>query len=331
MTRHTPQCCLLVATTAVALLVVAACGSSDTGDHGESSPATSRPTSTHSQPAAAAVRPSEGCAANPKGAAAGSAATEPVEQAVVIDGVERTYLLSTAGTQPDQPAPVVVLLHGMGMTAAEENKVTDLPARGGGAGMIVVTPQAVGTPTLWRPGAHSPDAAFLDQILDDVAATHCIDTARIHMAGFSVGAVLAASYACARQDKIASIVTVAVEAPAGCTQPMPILSFHGTADPVIAYGNRDPAAGAVTGTEANMAAWAATAGCAPEPTTKEVGAGAVRLEWPNCADDAEVVLFRIADGGHVWPGADAAPAGVPSAQQVKATDEALAFFARHHR
>jgi polyhydroxybutyrate depolymerase len=208
--------------------------------------------------------------------------------------------------------------------------VSDLPARATAAGMIVVTPQAVGTPTIWRPAAQGPDPAFLDRILDDLGRTQCIDNARVHIVGFSVGAALAAAYACARPDQIASIVTVTVEAPAGCTQPMPILSFHGTADPVIAYGNYDPTAGPVTGTEANMATWAVTAGCQPTATTTEVGTEVTRLEWPDCTEATEVVLYRILGGGHDWPGKDPATAIVPSTQQVIATDEALEFVARHH-
>lgn len=248
-----------------------------------------------------------------------------------MDGVERSYLLSTGGTTTRAPAPVIVLLHGMGSTAADINRVSDLPSRAGGKGMIVVTPQAVGAPTLWRPAAQGPDAAFLDQILDDLARSRCIDTARVHVAGFSVGAALAAAYSCTRQDRIASIVTVTVEAPAGCGEPMPILSSHGTADPVIPYGNNDRnAPGGVTGTEANMANWATTAGCQATPTVAEIGTEVTRLEWPNCRDGAEVILFRITGGGHDWPGKDPATAVVPSTQQVNATNEAVAFFQMHH-
>lgn len=151
------------------------------------------------------------------------------------------------------------------------------------------------------------------------------------MAGFSVGAALAAVYACNNQDRIGSIVTVAVEAPAGCKEPMSILSFHGTADPVVGYGATDsPPLGGGGGTEPNMANWAATAGCQPTPTVTEIGSEVTRLEWPGCHDGAEVILYRITGGGHDWPGKDPATSVQPSTQQVSATNEAIAFFARHH-
>jgi polyhydroxybutyrate depolymerase len=287
---------------------------------------TSEPTATAT--AIAGARPSAGCETTGNRVTTTQPAT-PVEQTSIIEGVERTYLLATPGGQDGAPAPVIVLLHGMGSTAADINRVSDLPARAAEAGMIVVTPQAVGTPTIWRPTAHGPDPASLDQILDDLGRTHCIDKARVHIAGFSVGAALAAAYACARQGDIASIITVTVEAPAGCARPMPILSFHGTSDPVIAYGNHDPAAGAITGTEAHMANWASTAGCGATPTVTEVASEVTRLEWPDCTDGAEVVLYRIIGGGHDWPGPDPATAVGASTQPVSATDEALEFVARH--
>lgn len=324
----------LAASSITLVLAVAGCGG--TADS-PSATATSGPPGTTSPPAETTTtlpgaRPSPGCEpAGRTGTTQPLAA--PTEHNITVDGADRTYVLSTAGTQPDAPAPVVVLLHGMGSTAADINQVSDLANRAADTGTIVVTPQAVGTPTIWRPAAQGPDPAFLDQILEDLGRTHCIDTARIHLAGFSVGAALATAYACARQDQVASIVTVTVEAPAGCTEPMPILSFHGTADPIIAYGNPDPAApGGITGTEANMASWAATGGCQPAPTVTELGTEAARLEWPDCTEGAEVVLYRITGGGHDWPGKDPATVAGPGTREIdliSATDEALAFFSRH--
>lgn len=323
----------LVLATVLAMVAVG-CGSTD-DDAAEPATTAPAPSSTESTSTTiTAARPSVGCEATRNTTTTttttNTEAVSTIEKTVTVDGVERTYLLAIPGDLSGGPAPVIVLLHGMGSTAADINRVSDLPTRAADVGMIVVTPQAVGTPTIWQPGDQGPDAAFLDQILDALDRTHCIDTARVHMAGFSAGAALAASYACARQDRIASIVTVTVESPAGCAEPMPILSFHGTADPVIAYGNYDPAAGPVTGTEANMAIWANTAGCQPIATTTEVGTEVSRLEWPGCADGAEVVLFRVLGGGHDWPGKDPATAIVPSTQQVSATNEALEFVSHHH-
>lgn len=306
-----------------AALIAASCSSTDDSSGARETSATT------SVPAKAAASASAGCSTSGSTTSTDVAASKgPVEHTVTVDGTERTYLLATSGTRSDTPAPVVVLLHGMGQTAADINRISEFPSRAADAGMIVVTPQAVGTPTIWRPGAQSPDAAFLDQVLGDLGRSHCVDLARVHIAGFSVGAVLAATYACAHQDRIASIVTVEVEMPAGCRKPQSIMAFHGTADPVIAYGNTDRSApGGITGTEANMAAWAATGDCRAAPVASAIDSEATRVVWPDCAPGVEVVLVRIVGGGHSWPGGEDA-AGSPGARTVSATDEALSFFRR---
>lgn len=320
-------------------LALAGCGDDGGGTDSAVRPGGSAGTSPDRAPGKvpAGARPSAGCdrAAGADGADRPRSGA-PTEATIDVDGVSRRYLVSKAGTKPGQPAPVVVLLHGMGFTAEEFDRVTAFPERAAEAGMIVVTPQALGTPTMWRPAAQGPDPALIDAILEDLARSTCIDAARVHVAGFSVGAVLTTVYACARQDRIASIVTVTVETPAGCKRPMSILSFHGTADPVIPYGDRDQGTpGGGKGAEADMATWAATAGCRPTPTVRERAGGVTRLEWPGCKGGAEVVLFRIAGGGHEWPGGAAGAAtpagsGAPTGgRPVSATDEAIAFFGRH--
>lgn len=278
-----------------------------------------------------AARPSPGCdrsaAASNTKVPAGAA---PDERRIKVDGTPRRYLVSVAGTRPNKPAPVVVLLHGMGLTASRFNKMTDFPERAARSGVVVVTPEAEDELTLWRPSSDGPDAAFIDGVLDELERSRCIDTARVHVAGFSVGAALAAAYACARQDRIASIVTVAVDAPAGCSRPMSILAFHGTADPVVPYGNDDPnSPNGPTGTWANLAAWAATAGCGTTPAVTDATGPETTISWSGCQHDAEVVLVRVNRGGHDWPGG--ATSVGKQVTTSSATDAALAFFARHPR
>lgn len=313
---------------AVAVIVVGLLGSSACSSSEADEPSTTAGRgATTTTAALAGARRSAGC--DRREASTSSETVEPVERTVDVDGTRRTFLLGTAGTEPDVPAPLVVLLHGMGSSAADIDRVSGLPARAAEVGAIVLTPQALGSPTMWTPSAQSPDASFISQAIGEVADERCVDTSRVQVVGFSVGAVLAAAYACAHQDQVASIVTVTVELPAGCTRPMPILAFHGTADPVVPYGNFDPAAGPVTGAEANMAKWAASGGCDPTPMVDEIGNEVTQLDWSGCDRGVDVTLYRIIGGGHAWPGADADVAQMSGTQQISATDEALDFSRRH--
>ena len=321
---------LLVLLGVVALLVTGCGGSSEessTSTRPESSSTTTSATTT----TVVGQRPSGGCETSSGAGDEADPAADGTPASLDIDGVERSYVLSTEGTDPGVPAPLIVLLHGMGSSPEDVNTASDLPAKAGEQGVMVLTPQALGEPAMWQPSAQGLDAAFVDQLIEQVSSTRCVDEARIGVMGFSVGAAFAGAYSCARQDQIAAIATVTVEFPAGCEKPMSIMAFHGTGDPVIAYGNTDPTApGGVTGTEANMAVWAETAGCQATPTVSEVDTEVTRLEWSDCSDGAEVVLFRILDGGHAWPGGQPAPVTMAGTPQIDATAEALKFFGRHH-
>jgi polyhydroxybutyrate depolymerase len=60
-----------------------------------------------------------------------------------------------------------------------------------------------------------------------------------------------------------------------------------------------------------------------------VGTQVTHFAWTGCAGATEVGLYRIDGGGHTWPGADPSKAIGLTTQQVSATDQILAFFARH--
>jgi len=260
-------------------------------------------------------------------AGCGGPASDPIgtdmARTIEVAGVTRTYRLSVP-EDPTRPAPLILALHGMGSSGEGIDSDSGLPARATAAGAVVVSPDAVGTPTMWRPGSEGPDADLLDALIADVTAHRCIDTSRIGIVGFSVGAVFAALYGCAHRDRIAAIVTVEVDTPGPCTAPMPVMAVHGTADPVVPYSvpPGSTALGGGSGTESNLTEWARISACAPAPEVTDLDGRVSRLTWSGCADGSDVVLFRITGGRHEWPPAD----GV-----FDATEEAVAFLLRHPR
>lgn len=248
-----------------------------------------------------------------------------------LDGVERTYSLAAQRLRQGVPAPVIVLLHGMGQTAEAIDAISDLPRVANAAGMIVITPQATGSPTMWQPSGTGPDAEFIGRLLEQVGSTHCVDTARIYLVGFSVGAVMAASYACAHQDQIAAIAALSVQFPSNCTKPLSMIAFHGTADPIVPYAPGGKGAiGGGAGTEANMAAWAKLNGCAAEPETTSVAVKVDRLVWPHCPDGVSLELYRTTGGGHDWPGSATNGDPIPRDEAVDASKLIVAFLPAHH-
>jgi len=145
---------------------------------------------------------------------------------------------------------------------------------------------------------------------------------------------------------------------------MPVMMFHGDADPLVPYGGGPitiPAPGAqrraarrtgraarrgsgsdgeptasrglCMGAEALAADWARIAGCDPRPVVERLASpgpdlGVVRLTWQGPAG-VPVVLHRIEGGGHAWPGGPQyLPARLvgPVAHGLDATGILLGYF-----
>lgn len=335
---------------AVGLLALAACSAgtgSTASTPGSSTPAASVTASgTTAGTAPPKVRESAGCATVRANAAAaandtlprsGGPPVAPRHETIAVDGTDRTYtMVAPAATPSTEPAPLIVAVHGFGSSAFEFGSLTGLDQPGAAGDATVLLPDGIGPPRTWQTSGSGRDAAFIDAMLDDVERRGCYDLDRVFMTGFSAGSAFTIAYACAHQDRIAAIATGAVDFQLGCKEPMPIIAFHGTADPAVPYD--DGAIGMslpgvkVRGTELNMSDWAKLDGCTPTPTITEVGTEVTKRVWSGCAPGTDVELYSIKGGGHTWAGADPSRGLGLTTQQVSATKELVRFFAAHpHR
>ncbi len=223
-----------------------------------------------------AARPSGGCHDGDDPEPAG-------EHTLAVAGVARSYQLDVPARSAG-PAPLVLLFHGFAEDGPSVATYTGLPAQGARAGDVVASP--TGTDHTWQFSATGSDATFVTALIAHLEATRCIDLARIYLSGFSAGAAFTLIYTCHHQATIAAVATVAVEYQLGCTQPLPILAFHGTLDPAVPFANGGQGASlpgvAVRGTELNMGDWATLDGCRPTPTDTVVGTEVTRQEWSDC-------------------------------------------------
>ena len=103
---------------------------------------------------------------------------------------------------------------------------------------MVVVPHTQGAESEWQLSADGTDATFVDGLVASLEATYCIDRdRRLRHRILGPCPASAAIYSCARQDVVAAIATVSVEFQFGCTRPVSILAFHGTADSLVQYQN----------------------------------------------------------------------------------------------
>ncbi len=212
-----------------------------------------------------------------------------------------------------------------------------LPAIAGAAGMAVVRPDGTGSRPVrnvrtWNAGggvddwqcASGPackagydDIGYVDDLLAEVGRIVPLEPRRIYATGISNGGAMTHRLACERPEVLAAIAPVGggnqhAAAGGSCPDPVPVLHIHGTDDPCWTY---DTSARSClqtdgklkVGVDDSMAGWAARNQCgAGAPGEEGIadadpddGTTSVRLRWPGCAADTELV--RVDGGGHTWP------------------------------
>ncbi|KQP70241.1 hypothetical protein ASF40_10525 [Microbacterium sp. Leaf288] len=271
---------------------------------------------------------------------------------------------------PDAPLrrelPLVVDLHGSNANGGVQADISDLGEVGAAEGFIVVNPtgdiefprtlpdgnwawNVPGVPLTsgtYPPAGSRDDVAFLRVVVDAVDAAGCVDERRVFATGFSGGGRMASALACEASDVFAAIAPVAglragrpdpaelsepVADSCSPDRPVAVVTFHGTADFVNPYpGNADPRWGYTVQLAAER--WAGLNECRRGPIVTPAAAGITAYSWSNCAKQADVVLYEVADGGHTWPGTDVdlSPLGAVT-QEISASQIMWDFFKAHPR
>ncbi|MCW2666548.1 MAG: hypothetical protein JWN57_1510 [Frankiales bacterium] len=140
-----------------------------------------------------------------------------------------------------RPATLVVTLHGLYQTVTAAEADQDWTSLAEKRGAMVAW--AVGPDASWNAGVccgraaavERDDVAYLDRTLDVLSALHPVHPRRVHLAGFSNGAMMAYRYACARPERIASVLGVAGTLTSICGRrpTVPVLAVHGSADSTV--------------------------------------------------------------------------------------------------
>ncbi len=283
---------------------------------------------------------SAGCGKRPVPSPQATAtATGDLVQSLTVGGVTRSYRLAVpTHYRSSVPTPLILLFHGSGSDAVQTSIYTQMPARASHDGYLVATPDAVGGQwQLSPPGARTADLGYASALIADLSSRYCVDRNRVYAAGISLGSEFSAIVACTPGDHIAAVGLVAAEfLLTPCAGPIPVIAFHGTADPIVAYGPGATGAALpgvpVVGVLQNLAHWAALDRCRPGPRRRQLTSMVVRRTWSGCHDGSAVVLYSVLGGGHTWPGSPITlSAGIFGAttNQIDATGLMLAFFDRH--
>ncbi len=266
---------------------------------------------------------------------------------IASSGEERAYLLHVPESyDPSTPAALVISLHGAAGWPAQQRDTSRWNRVADEHGFIVVYPAGTGFPKAWRAFADADVAAdvrFISELIEMLGAAYNIDPARIYANGLSNGGGMTFALSCMLADRIAAVGMVAATQTlpwSWCPEPLPVpvIAFHGTADPMAPYDGGLSGGflfrQIIPGVEDWIASWARRNGCGPFSFESTLTGGITRLEYQDCEDDADVVLYTVEGGGHTWPGGKPPPAWLtgPTSNSIDASARMWAFFHEHpHR
>lgn len=276
--------------------------------------------------------PSSSLETSPKAVVSTSGAVD-FDASLIHEGAERLFHVHLPPAMRAVPSvasfPVIYVFHGFskesrpGLAQAEVSRIHAVADH---EGFIVVHPEGLLNPgTLWHSWDAGECCAYGDtgrddvgfvSVLSDYITTHFrADPDRTFAAGFSNGGYFAYRLASDLPGTFRAIGCVsALMDPAFRfgSDPVPVIAFHGTADPALSY--RDAADVVAYWIARNRGAYAGT-------VYSQGDASAARWEGR-----APVEFFTIQGGNHTWPGGTPGQSGGEPSYDVSATEELFRFF-----
>lgn len=283
-------------------------------------------------------------------------AAEPAPASFEHGGRARTYLIveppGAAG-----PRPTVFALHGGGGTGPglREHTGRRLDAAAARGGWNLVYPD--GVKKNWNDGrgdnnpaadANVDDLGFLAALADALVKSGKADPRRLYLVGISNGGFMSHALACAQAGRWAAIAPLVAslgeKAAASCkpSRPVSVLMVNGDRDRLVPWDGRvvkflGRSRGRKLTVPETVSKWAALDGCSGDPVREDLpDPEDDGVRWSlearrACAAGSEVLLYKMAGGGHAWPnGTVYLPRMVgKTSRDVDFEALAFAFFKRH--
>lgn len=269
-----------------------------------------------------------------------------------VGGHQRTVVVHVpSGYKDSTRTPLVLNMHGSGATAVDQELFTGMDATADADDFIVAYPQALlpdgagfdwnvpGVPLIGGravPKGAANDVQFLTQLVGLLEQRYCIDPTRVYATGFSGGARTASQLACDASGVFAAVAPVSgLRRPTPCPagRAVPVVAFHGSADPVDPYGGHGQPYWTYSVPQA-AADWASQDGCSAKAATSKPDSGVTLTSYGGCRGGASVELYTIAGEGHEWPDGPRMPRALttvlgPQSTAISANAVMWAFFAAH--
>ncbi len=223
------------------------------------------------------------------------------------EGLPRGYgVYAPATLRADQPAALIVALHGRYSSPKALHALSGLAALADARGAVLIYPTPLGVH--WNDGGHSvlarrepaaDDVGFIAAAIEAEAQRRAIDRDRIFLIGHDTGGDMGYALACQGSLRFAGVAVVSALmwdfAAQSCApaHAAPLLIVHGRRDEALpARGRRfDQIEARRLGVSETLGVWADAMGCAGARDDGAVYA---------CSSGAALAYIGVASGGHDW-------------------------------
>jgi polyhydroxybutyrate depolymerase len=271
----------------------------------------------------------------------GNDSTAQISGSFVFEGINRTWKVwLPAGYTGQEPLPLLLALHGLTQNGQSIMEFSGFNQVADTAGFIVAYPDGVNNS--WNVGfaggSTANDVGFLLALTDTLNLLYNVDMQRVYATGFSNGGFMSYRLACESSDRIAAIAPVAGTMTDGSfnaclpQRAVPVLHIHGTSDFVVSYnggfGNKS--------VDQVLAYWVDYNACPTLPVTEMLpdsypdGSTVQKQTWSPCDDNTRVVLLKVINGGHTWPGSVGVTGIGITNRDINASSEIWNFVKQFH-
>lgn len=268
------------------------------------------------------------------------------------DSLREYILYVPAAYDGTEDWPLVISYHEGGMNATAHMGLTGMNAVADTGHFLVAYPQGlvVLNPILMAPVvgwneseamSDNDDVSFTSALLSQVSATYSVDLARVYAAGLGMGGAMANKVLCELPDKIAAVATAGnlmtdlqMET---CMPERPVSALYiiGVNDPFIPFAPNPQHPIITQGLEGTIDFWRQNNNCSADSTVVEIedsntedSTTITLISYTDCLGDTELAIYRVNNGGHIWPGATLPDFFGRGNQDMNASSEIWNFFNR---
>jgi polyhydroxybutyrate depolymerase len=274
-----------------------------------------------------------------------------------VSGINRAYEVHLpAAYDGSAYYPLMIVLHGSNASGPVMRLYTGFNELSDQKHFIVVYPNSLGP--YWNDGrvdmnsvsfkANIDDVKFIASLIEHISSNYRVDRARVYVAGFSNGGMMALRLAIAIPEKLAAVSSVSGLLPKHLSylnpsRQVPVMIIQGTDDPLVPCGGGklNGKHGEILSAVDTVGYWSSRNSCASPGDVQVLpdrdpddGTLVYRASYPCKDPGVEVVLLTIQGGGHTWPGARFSPPEKKSGRtcrDISATDMIWDFCSRHRR